>query len=240
MEQHDIPDKRSRPDPAPLSVAEIRRGFLDESAAEGLILRGQLKQDLLALVVARFKRNGYFVEFGATDGEKYSNTNLLEKTFGWTGILAEPAIGWHKKLRRKRSCIIDERCVWRESGATLTFEMSRSRTLSTIAGFGESDQHAPKRRDHERIQVETVSLRDLLDGHGAPEVIDYLSVDTEGSEFEILDAFDFARYRFNLITVEHNFTDRRADIHALLTGNGYARILEDLSAFDDWYIPARA
>lgn len=231
------PARAERAETPSRSVADIRRAFLDPASAEGLIVRGQLRQDLLALVVSGFKRGRFFVEFGATDGEKYSNSNLLDLGFGWDGILSEPATGWHRKLRRKRNCVIDTRCVWTETGAEMSFDMASSRTLSTLTQFAGSDHHAKKRVDCERITVETVSLLDLLQDHGAPAEIDYLSVDTEGSEFDILNAFDFRKYRFGLITVEHNFTPQREMIHELLTGAGYQRVFEDLSQFDDWYIP---
>ena len=51
--------------------------------------KAQLKQDLFVLATLNFKRNGYFVEFGATSGVDISNTCLLEFDFGWRGILAE-------------------------------------------------------------------------------------------------------------------------------------------------------
>ncbi|SLN53630.1 hypothetical protein PSA7680_02797 [Pseudoruegeria aquimaris] len=240
MDGQDITSAAQRERTPPKTVEEIREAFLDDASAEGLIVRGQLRQDLLALIVSGYKRGGYFVEFGATDGEKYSNSNLLEKRFGWQGILSEPAVGWHRRLRRKRDCIIDTRCVWRATGEHLSFDMAKSKTLSTLTQFADSDHHAEKRgEDFERLTVETVSLADMLAEHGAPEAIDYLSVDTEGSEFEILKAFDFGRHRFGLITVEHNFTEQREKIHDLLVSNGYKRILSDLSKFDDWYIPAR-
>jgi FkbM family methyltransferase len=164
---------------------------------------------------------------------------MLELSFGWNGILSEPAVGWHRKLLRKRNCIIDVRCVWRKTGEQLSFDMPKSKTLSTLSEFSNSDLHAAKRANAERLVVETVTLEDMLIEHGAPKDIDFLSVDTEGSEFEILNAFDFRKYSFGLITVEHNFTERRGDLYDLLTGNGYERIMEDLSQFDDWYIPKR-
>ena len=66
-----------------------------------------------------------------------------------------------------------------------------------------------------------ISLNDFLEQHKAPREIDYLSIDTEGSEFEILQDFPFERWHIRLLTVEHNFTQRRIDIRALLEKNGY-------------------
>ena len=84
--------------------------------------------------------------------------------------------------------------------------------------------------------VPTISLGDLLAEHNAPDQIDYLSVDTEGSEFYILSALDFSKYQFKVITVEHNYTDTREKVYELLTKNGYIRILEGFSQWDDWYV----
>ena len=80
------------------------------------------------------------------------------------------------------------------------------------------------------------SLEDMLDKHGAPSKIDYLSIDTEGSEFDILKDFDFEKYDIKIITCEHNFTKSRKDIFSLLTSNGYQRKLTGASKFDDWYV----
>jgi hypothetical protein len=81
-----------------------------------------------------------------------------------------------------------------------------------------------------------VSLLDLLKFHNAPRYIDFLSVDTEGSEFEILNAFDFREYRFGAITVEHNYAPQRKEVIALLTSNGYRQVHSELSDFDDWFV----
>ncbi len=84
--------------------------------------------------------------------------------------------------------------------------------------------------------VTTISLNDLLAEHNAPAVIDFASIDTEGSEFDILNAVDFDRWTFRVMTIEHNFAPQRDDIYTLLTSKGYVRVLEDISRFDDWYI----
>ena len=82
-----------------------------------------------------------------------------------------------------------------------------------------------------------MSLNDLLEEYSAPDSIDYLSVDTEGSEYEILSAFDFDRRQIRVITVEHNYDgDQRNRLHGLLVERGFVRVLEDTSAWDDWYV----
>jgi hypothetical protein len=65
-----------------------------------------------------------------------------------------------------------------------------------------------------------------------------MSVDTEGSEFEILEAFDFSQYTFGSIVVEHNFTSTRQKVCDLLASKGYRQVYRDLSDFDDWFVLA--
>lgn len=193
----------------------------------------QLRQDLFALCVCDFVDDGFFVEFGACDGLTLSNSVLLERDFGWRGILGEPATMWHEALFENRpDAAIETDCVYSETGATLEFTQAASGPMSSL----KRDAKFKKRRQGETYPVKTISLLDMLRKHDAPQVIDYLSVDTEGSEFEILHAFDFAKYRFRVITVEHNFYPYRKQIHALLSKHGYRQILPEISYFDDWYL----
>ncbi len=201
--------------------------------------QAQLNQDLFVLLSLGFPKSGFFVEFGGTDGRTMSNTYLLEKSFGWRGIIAEPAVIWHKQLIQNRKCIVEKRAVWGVSGQELLFNQTTSADLSTIDSFTDSDYHSPSRENGLRYKVQTVSLYDLLEQNNAPQVIDYLSIDTEGSEYEILKNFDFESYSFRVITVEHNHTDNRELIKVLLTSNGYMRVHEAVSGFDDWYILSR-
>ena len=90
----------------------------------------------------------------------------------------------------------------------------------------------------EEIKVKTISLNDLIEKHFSNSNIDFLSIDTEGSEYEILSSVDFSRFKFNFICVEHNYdSDKRERISKLLLGNGYQVILKDLTFVDDWYVP---
>jgi FkbM family methyltransferase len=198
--------------------------------------KSQLGQELFVLSELDFKTGGFFVEFGATDGVNLSNTYLLEKEFMWTGILAEPGKGWHRDLRNNRSCYIETDCVWRDSNSTLTFNEVNFAEHSTIDAFSSSDVHAKTRRHGNKYNVNTISLEDMLDKYKAPREIDYLSIDTEGSEYEILSNFDFRKYQIKIITCEHNFTSDRERICSLLTRNDYVRKLTTLSRFDDWYV----
>lgn len=198
--------------------------------------RSQLRQDLFVLSQLDFKRGGFFVEFGATNGVDLSNTHLLEKQFGWSGVLAEPARSWHASLKKNRSAKIETSCVWRQSGCVLKFNEAALGELSTIDSFSAADFHEKERKAGRTYDVETISLNDLLERHGAPRTVDYLSIDTEGSELEILRSFDFSRHSFTVITCEHNYTPAREEIHSLLTRQGYVRKYVELSEFDDWYV----
>ena len=199
--------------------------------------RAQLFQDLLAVFLLKGKRNGFFVDVGATNGLDLSNTAMLERDFQWKGILAEPAKCWHAALRTNRSVAIDHRCVWSHSGATLDFKETENPELSTVTTFVNSDDHSESRVKGKTYPVETVSLNDLLIAHKSPKQIDYLSIDTEGSELEILRAFNFDKYDIGIITVEHNFREpNRQVIFDLLTSKGFVRLFEPFSNFDDWYV----
>lgn len=202
--------------------------------------RSQLRQDLFVLFELKRKgrvKGGYFVEFGATDGVNLSNTYLLETEFSWIGIVAEPARIWEKQLRANRpNASIETLCVWKDSNSSLIFNETDLPELSTIDSFSDGDSHRNTRMSGKKYEVRTISLNDLLIKHGAPKYIDYLSIDTEGSEYEILKAFNFNEFSFGIITVEHNYTPQREMIFALLTGYGYERKYEHISAFDDWYV----
>jgi FkbM family methyltransferase len=139
---------------------------------------------------------------------------------------------------KNRRASIELNCVWKDTGSILTFNEVGNPDLSTISAYNSSDFWRADRQTGKTYDVKTVSLNDLLRKHKAPRHIDYLSIDTEGSEFEILNSFDFEEYSFSVITCEHNFSPMREKIHALLSMHGYSRKFERVSKYDDWYVKA--
>lgn len=199
----------------------------------------QLQQDLVAQYIATLTKNQdrFFVEFGASDGVTYSNSYLLEKSFGWSGILAEPGKNWHGYISRNRTAILSKDCVWRATGEVIKFAESKNGEYSTIRDFISKDSHFLEREDSKIYEVQTVSLNDLLLRHQAPAHINYLSIDTEGSEYEIIRNFDIRKYKIDFISIEHNYTTNRELIYEFMIKNDFVRILEKMSAWDDWYVP---
>jgi FkbM family methyltransferase len=195
----------------------------------------QLFQDIFVLQQLNFKRGGYFVEIGVGNGKSLSNTYLLETEFGWKGILAEPNKEFIRSIKAVRAAVLDERAVYSESGKQLDFLADTvTGEISTLSRFRDQDHHS---RQGSTYQVTTVSINDLLAQNNAPAAIDYLSIDTEGSELEILAQLDFARYRFSVLTIEHNNVARnREAICALLEKNGYILQAAAYSKFDAWFV----
>jgi FkbM family methyltransferase len=195
----------------------------------------QLGQDLWVLQRTGYKRSGFFVEFGATDGVRLSNTYLLETEFGWQGICAEPNPRMFAKLQKNRRCVVSETCIGATTGEVVEFVLAEE--FGGMVKDMSNDMHAAKREAYftsaaHRTTFQTVSLHDMLVRLNAPREIDYISVDTEGSEYEILRAFPFDLWHVRCFTVEHNYTSTRADLLRLFQSHGYRRTE---SQWDDWY-----
>ena len=206
--------------------------------------KSQNLQDVWALYVSGFKTKGKFIEFGAADGVNGSNTYMLEKKYGWTGVVSEPLPQHLETLRANRNCALNTECVWTKTGEILPFLVTDELDLSTISGYG-NDEHAEKRKNGNIIEVKSISLADLISGYFVSTEIDYMSVDTEGSEYDILQAYFSSpasrKYRINAITVEHNFdVQKRQDIFYLMNQYGYQSVFPEFSRWDDFYILRRS
>ena len=159
---------------------------------------------------------------------------MLEKSFGWDGILVEPGKNWKNNLVLNRTAKLDFRAVSSRSGEYFEFLESNTPEFSTIKGYENNGGHP--RVIKEQYKVESVSLTDLLDNYNAPKIIDFISIDTEGTEFSILESFNFNKYKFAIIVCEHNYSSNRQKVFDLLSERGYRRIWSEFTQFDDWFI----
>jgi FkbM family methyltransferase len=203
----------------------------------------QLYQDMFAEFIIDNNFDKTFLEFGATDGLEYSNSYTLEKYFGWKGVLSEPDPQWHNALKDNRpntKIIFD--CIWTNSNKKLNFLSSDVGVYSTIDTFKFNEKDSmpgntnSRNKSFKNITVNTISLNDLISIQFNDVAPSYISVDTEGSEYEILCNLDFKKYKPKIFTIEHNYTNYEQKIDNLMSLNGFIRVFKNLTFFDAWYV----
>lgn len=180
--------------------------------------------------IFNYKKNGYFIELGAADGKHLSNTYCLEKYFDWKGLCIEPNPFYHENLKQHRNCELDFSPVFSESGKKVKFTVAEE--FSGISDYIEKGLNVYNNKDE--IELETKTLTQILDAHNAPLYIDYMSLDTEGTELEILKGLNFNKYKIGYISVEHNNTPQRWKIMDYLIKKGYK--FSRWNRIDDEYI----
>lgn len=197
--------------------------------------QSQLGQDLEVLKFYDNKDGGFFIEVGASDGISLSNTYLLEMNHNWKGICCEPIPDKFEQLVKNRpNSTCYQEAVYNTSGLTLTFDIAKNGDLMSGISHHIDKHKSFVNSNKESIEVKTMSLLDILDRANAPSFIEYMSLDTEGSELEILKTFDFEKYTFGLIDVEHNHVEpRRTEIKNLLLSKRY--VYKGENAWDDMY-----
>ena len=170
--------------------------------------------------------NGFFVEIGAWDAVKSSNSKALELD-GWNGICVEPfPQNW-----TDRKCQLFKEVAYSRKGEVVEF-----RTASQLGGIDKHiDRYKESVSNQGLVKLVTTTTDDILERGKAPSFIHYISVDTEGSEHEILSAFPFSKYTVGAFTIEHNHEEtKRAKIRQLLEKNGYRFVREQVT--DDFYV----
>lgn len=162
----------------------------------------------------QMKRGGVFVDIGAHDGISLSNTYFFEQQ-GWSGICIEPIPEIFNQLKNNRRCLCIQGCVGKEAEAIPFLRIfGDPPNLEMLSGIVEN--YDPKHL--ERIQknisdlggsstlisVRSLDLTKLLIENGI-FYVDYLSIDTEGGELDILKSIDFSQIEIDVISVENNY-----------------------------------
>lgn len=174
------------------------------------------------------KRGGIFVDIGAYDGIFFSNTYFFEKYLNWDGLCIEPNPEIFKQLKINRKCRSIEGCICVNSGLVPFLKINgRPEMLSGIISLYDPRHLERIEREvklyggsTEIIFAKCYSLTQLLlDNHLTK--VDYLSLDTEGGELEILKSIDFNIIDIDVISVENNYG---IDFNTFLESVGYEKI----------------
>ena len=193
--------------------------------------KSQNGQDLFALLSNNFKRNGIFIEFGAYDGVIFSNTHLLEKQFGWTGILIDPIPNHYESMKQNRNCKLIHGAITAKHQESVLIEELPASDLSRFVN---------KRKILKKVhEVKALTLQEVIDQNLTSNEIDFLSIDIEGEDIEILKSLDLSRYKIKAICVEHNFRKDSDEIIGFMYKNGYDLLYGEFSKNDYWFVLQR-
>jgi FkbM family methyltransferase len=229
-------------------LAVLRRSWMRARwRAQGMRSYSQFGEDVAAVRYFQKKRGGIYVDIGAYDGIHLSSTAMLELQYGWHGVLVEPIRTAYDRMVESRpgsTCI--HGAVSAEKGP-LRFTYSAA-DGGMLSGTAFDPRHQTRieeesRRQHAQIEVLLVpavhpnevlrAAAALAPGGPDAKAIDFLSIDTEGTELDILKSIDWKTFRPKLLCVENDFQElHQADF---LLSVGYRRTGKTLGYCNDFY-----
>lgn len=172
---------------------------------------------------------GYFVDLGANDPIKESQTYHLEK-LGWKGILIEPLPYYVNLLKKKRKAKVLQYAA--------SSPQNHNKKLKFIVAGGHSTlNHMPIALgdfSKKTIDVTCKTLNSILEKNKTPFNFDLISIDIEGHELEMFKGFNLKKWKPKLILLEDHVINHLK--HNLMKSNGYEIILR--TGLNSWYIPA--
>ena len=152
-------------------------------------------------------QGGFFVDVAANHPRALSNTRALERDYGWDGICVEPQESLWRLLLARRRCKVVAAPVTADEGVVSFEAAAHDRDKGRLAA--ESSNRT--------VTLQSVSLSRVLRALGAPNEIDYLSLDVEGAELQAMRGFAFAEFRASVLTVERP----GEELSQLLRAHGY-------------------
>jgi FkbM family methyltransferase len=174
---------------------------------------------------------GFFVDVGANAPREGSQTWPMESR-GWSGVLVEPQPDLAARLRQERRAKVYAVACSRpeDSGKTLTLY------LAGIQSSLKADFYAAGMQRAGTCEVPITTLDQVLEDAAAPARLDFVSIDVEGHDIEVLDGFDLARWRPRLLLIED--VVQNLTLHRYLTRRGYRWFRR--TGINSWYVPADA
>jgi len=194
----------------------------------------ETEQDKWVLKTLRGKERGTFLEIGAYDGVFHSNTLCLERDFGWTGWLIEAVSDYAARASRVRQVPIINCAIGAEDSGQPFYVSEQWSGLVNYIRPNLVEGHVTHQSPV--VTVRTLPLSDLVHSLRMPPIVDYLSLDVEGAEFPILEAyFKKPTTFFRCMTIEIGINaDQIQELCELLEPLGYR--LNNIRAWDAYFI----
>lgn len=219
----------------PLLVTALKRIHYKPPSYSGLDNLDQKLEQYLNF------NNGYFVELGANDGINQSNTLYYERYKHWRGVLIEPAPHNYLLCRQHRSPanhIVCNACTsfdYKEQFVEIAYSDLMSAPIGLESDIPNPLAHAKEGRqflhpfdEHYIFGALAKPLNAILAEANAPSIIDFLSLDVEGAEMEVLKGIDHREYKFRFMCIESRSPEK---LLAYLARIGY-HFIEQLSSQD--------
>jgi len=203
----------------------LRHFYLEYGEGYSVPSYSQEGEDIMLLSLFPEKRNGFYVDIGAHHPKRFSNTQLFYRR-GWRGINIDPDPGSFLRFQRHRKrdtnlCL----GVGKEQESLEYFILNEPALNSFNRELTEERVKDGNYRIIETQKIPVVPLSIILDEHLGDERIDFLDVDTEGMDLEVLFSNDWTRFRPDVVLAEMlgAATDAMEDndIFKFLTGEGY-------------------
>jgi FkbM family methyltransferase len=165
------------------------------------------------------KNKGYYVEIGVLDGWQQSQSIHFEHVKEWDGIIVEPVMDWFEQIKKHRACHI---CTNPISDVRETNKFV-VRDFLAYSHMVDVDEIYGPDKVKSVIEVDTITLYDLFEKYKSPTLIDFVSIDTEGYEYRIMNKYfeENDKYKINLISFE---TNKQAKMHEIMISNSYIKI----------------
>lgn len=180
--------------------------------------------------------NGVCIEVGAYDGVSLSNTYHFEQK-GWRALCIEPIEVAFEKCKQARKecykyCIADKD----EKERTFTIFHLPGENLCAISSLEPDERliesHKNMIGSTSTVSVEVRSLNSLLSEIDFPKNIDFISIDTENTELNVLKGLDLNVYNVKVFIIENNYNEPFCEDY--LKQFGYSKIQR--IAVNDFYM----
>jgi FkbM family methyltransferase len=186
----------------------------------------QSKQDQIIDKLLSYREKGFFLDIGAHDGVNFSNSFFFEESRNWSGICIEPVPKFFKILNEKRNSINLNICIADSEKEIEFVEVEGPASMLSGMLTSESDNHFERIKNAIKNQggsysiykLNTLTVDSILKQYSV-STIDYLSIDVEGFELDILKTMNFDSYNVRIMTIEND--QRKNHLISFLESKGF-------------------